>query len=197
MSGPNKPSSPVPPAVMIRLFTLDDSVPELTHLLHRAYAQLAARGFNYVACDQSDDMTRRRIFGAECYVAVAEGTMIGTITFRLPGSKSAAAPAAPAPAWYRRPDVAKVNQLAVDPAWQRNGIGSLLLDHLERRAAASGAAELALDTAEGAAHLIELYARRGYRFVEHVQWPGLNYRSVILSKRMDDGSRKRPPDRVK
>jgi len=56
------------------------------------------------------------------------------------------------------------------------------MDMVENRARALGAAELALDTAEGAHALIERYTKRGYRFVGYADWrPRTNYRSVILS----------------
>jgi len=70
----------------------------------------------------------------------------------------------------------------VEPQVQSRGIGSRLLDHVERRAKALGAAELSCDTAEPAKHLIEFYNRRGYRFIQYAQWKSTNYRSVILSK---------------
>jgi ribosomal protein S18 acetylase RimI-like enzyme len=76
------------------------------------------------------------------------------------------------------------SQFGVEPGLQRRGIGSILLDLVERRARETGAGELALDTAEGAAHLIKLYEKRGYRFVEHADWEKTNYRSVVLSKRL-------------
>jgi DNA-binding winged helix-turn-helix (wHTH) protein len=41
---------------------------------------------------------------------------------------------------------------------------------------------MALDTSEHADHLISIYKNRGYRFVEHVRWESVNYRSVVLSK---------------
>lgn len=41
---------------------------------------------------------------------------------------------------------------------------------------------LALDTSERALHLIALYQAKGYRFVEHITSPDVNYRSVILAK---------------
>jgi hypothetical protein len=40
----------------------------------------------------------------------------------------------------------------------------------------------AADAAEPAIHLIELYQRRGYRFIEYAQWQGKSYRSIIMSK---------------
>lgn len=70
------------------------------------------------------------------------------------------------------------------PALQRQGIGSRLMDIVEARACERGVAELALDTSEHAEALIAMYARRGDRFIEYSQWDVVNYRSVILSKRL-------------
>ena len=56
------------------------------------------------------------------------------------------------------------------------------LNLVERRAREKGVKVLGLDTSEEANHLIALYRSKGYEFVEHVRWPDVNYRSVILSK---------------
>ena len=189
------------PMFSIRLLEPYDSIDGLTGLLHRAYKELADMGFQYVATYQTPDVTRVRIQDVECYVAVAVGlsgdqairdtdssppntqhltpdthSLLGTIAFhdasRTGGS-----------AWYDLPDVASFHQFAVDPSCQRMGLGSALLDKVEQRARETGAREIALDTAEGAHHLIALYERRGYRYIEHVQWDVTNYRSVIMSKK--------------
>lgn len=47
----------------------------------------------------------------------------------------------------------------------------MLLERAEQWAKESGYKELAMDTAEQATHLIELYTRLGYRHVGWVQWP--------------------------
>ena len=57
-----------------------------------------------------------------------------------------------------------------------------MMDHIEAGSRDLGYTELALDTSEKAKRLIELYTRRGYRLVDHHQWPEKSYRSVILSK---------------
>lgn len=62
------------------------------------------------------------------------------------------------------------------------GTGSALMDLVERRAGEKRVTELALDTSEGAADLIGFYERRGYRFIEYVQWEVTNYRSRVFSK---------------
>jgi GNAT superfamily N-acetyltransferase len=78
--------------------------------------------------------------------------------------------------------VAHVGQFAVEPALRKRGIGGRLMDAAEELARAAGARELALDTAEPALHLIDLYGRRGFRLIEYAQWRGKRYRSVIMSK---------------
>jgi len=157
----------------IRLLTEQDSIAELTELLHNAYAQLGAMGFNYTAVDQPEHVTRRRISGGECYIAVNGGLVLGTILFhRHPRGC----------AWYEQAHVAAVHQFGVRPNAQRHGVGAALLTFAEDRARAHGAGELALDTSEGATHLIAWYRKMGYRQVETAQWTGKTYRSVILSK---------------
>ena len=161
--------------IEVRPLSLTDSIPELTHLLHRAYARLATMGLRYMATHQSDEVTRERTGQGECYVAVADGTLVGTIMFK-PADRTSGSP------WLDRPEVASLGQFAVAPDVQALGLGARLMDLVEARAVATGAAEIALDTAEPAAHLIAWYARRGYRLIERAQWGHTNYRSVIMSK---------------
>ena len=163
--------------LIVRELAPTDSIADLTALLHAAYAQLGAMGFNYTAVDQTEDVTRKRIFRGHCLVATGDGALVGTIMFYAPG-QSAGCPC------YERADVATIGQFGVLPGRQGTGIGTRLLREAEALAVASGAAELALDTSEGANHLIGWYEREGFRFVEHAQWKGKTYRSVIMSKRL-------------
>ncbi|HEY4328129.1 MAG TPA: GNAT family N-acetyltransferase [Phycisphaerae bacterium] len=164
---------------LIRPLAPADSVAELTALLHQAYGELASKGMRFLASHQNEAKTRERIGGGECYVAIQQGQIVGTILWRpprLPGIGSAAK------SWYDRAGVASFHQFAVHPAFQKRGVGGRLLALVEARTAETGCRELALDTAEPAASLIGFYSRRGYRFIEFVQWSVTNYRSVILSK---------------
>jgi GNAT superfamily N-acetyltransferase len=161
----------------IRRLAWRDSRAELTELLHRAYAPLAAQGMRYVASHQSTRETRRRIRGGECYVAVSAGRLVATVTLRGP-RRTRGCP------FYARPEVASFHQFAVDPAVQGSGLGGRLLAHVEARARELGALELAFDTAESAEALLAFYRRRGYRQVGFVQWPTTNYRSVVMSKHL-------------
>jgi GNAT superfamily N-acetyltransferase len=159
----------------IRPFAATDSITELTALLHRAYARLAQMGLNYTAVDQSAEVTARRIDGGTCYVASADSQLVGTILVQPTYVQNHCA-------YFTRPGVACAHQFAVDPRHQGSGIGRLLLERAEQWARESGFLELALDTAEPAHHLVDLYQRLGYRQVGFVHWPGKVYRSVVLSK---------------
>ena len=161
--------------VTIRPLGPDDSLEELTELLHRAYRKLAEMGLKYLATHQTVDITRKRISHSKCFVAVYDGRIVGTINYN-PKETAHGSP------WYERPDVAKLTQMGVEPELHGCGLGRMLMDHAEAAARADGAAELAMDTAETAHHLIEWYARRGYRFIEYVDWDVTNYRSVVMSK---------------
>lgn len=164
--------------VAYRLLRADDSIEELTELIHRAYASLAAMGLRYLGTWQPPETTRERAEGGECWVAEVDGQVVGTIAFQPPG-RSGGCP------WYERPDVATFGQFAVEPSLQGSGVGSALLTLVEARALELGAAEIACDTAEPATHLIRWYEARGYRIVDRVDWrPGTNYLSVVLSKRL-------------
>lgn len=161
--------------ITIRPLPADDSLAELTALLHRAYARLAKMGLRYMATHQSVEVTGKRVAQGQCLVAVADGAIRGTIVFKT-AAQTRGCP------WYDRPDTASIGQFAVDPQLQARGLGRRLMVLAEQEAVSSGALELALDTAEPATHLVEWYARLGYRHIEYADWSHTNYRSVILSK---------------
>ncbi len=152
-----------------------DDYAALTTLLHCAYRELAEQNLQFLATWQTEDTTRERVDTGETWVAVRGGRYVGTVTLYLPHQADGCE-------WYDRPEVASFGQFGVDPECRGEGIGRKLLEIIERRAKEEGAAELALDTAEPAVQLIATYARHGYRFIQHVQWTGPNYRSVVLSK---------------
>jgi GNAT superfamily N-acetyltransferase len=169
----------VPSQPEVRVLEDSDSLEALTELLHRAYAPLAAQGFRYLATHQDVETTRRRTTKGECFLMLDGARLMGTVLLIPPWARASYC------AWYDRSGIAVVSQFAVEPELQRQGFGSRLLDFAERRARALGAAEVAVDTAEGAAHLIRFYSARDYRHVGYAQWEHTNYRSVILSKRLD------------
>ena len=167
--------------ITIRHWNQEDNVSVITSLLHRAYGELADLGFRYHATWQSEEVTFDRLSRGIAFIAEDQGEIVGTATLYLPPSKTGCA-------WYDQEDVARFGQFGVEPTLQRKGIGSLLLDAIETTSISRGVFNLALDTAEEATHLIELYSRRGYKYVCDADWEITNYRSVIMNKRLARGS---------
>jgi len=166
-------------AVTVRPLLPSDSIPAITGLLHRAYAKQVAMGLRPLAGRQDDSVTQERAANSECYVAVVEAaggeSIAGVILFEEQEQ-------ATFPPFFLKPHVCHFAQFGVDPDVQGRGIGRALLETVERRAREKGATELALSMAEPDRELYDFYVKRGYRFVEHWQWPYTNYRSCILSK---------------
>lgn len=157
-----------------------DSIADLTELLHRAYKRHADRGMRVVAAYQDAALTAKRIAGGQCLLAVLRDDpkkVVGTIVFKN-AANTGGTP------WFDRADVASFSQLAVEPWLQGRGIGGLLIRTAEELARESGAVHLALSTPEPASELIAMYQHKGYEVVDHAQWPGTNYRSVIMNKPM-------------
>jgi GNAT superfamily N-acetyltransferase len=159
----------------IRPLTDTDSLEQLTQLLHRSYERLGAMGLNYTAVDQSVDTTAARIQGGHCLLALWNGQLAGTVLAKPTDTRSPCR-------YFAKPGVATLRQFAVDPAFQGRGIGRALVDRCEAWAREAGFAEMALDTAEPAVHLVQMYLHLGYQPVDAVQWRGKVYRSVVMSK---------------
>ena len=159
----------------IRPLDATDSLDELTSMLHRAFGRLGRMGLRCTSVDQPLDVTAHRTRRGECYVAIAEGRIVGTMTLEPPAHASDCP-------WYRRPEVASLHQLAVDPSHQGLECGKALMAAAEQWARKRGYCELALDTPLDAAHLIGFYRSRGFRLVGEFHKPGKHYRSAIMSK---------------
>lgn len=159
----------------IRLLQPSDSIQELTALLHRAYAALGAMGLNYTAVDQTPHVTRQRIDAGTCFVIEADGRIVGTAVVRHGYEKNQCA-------YYTRPHIAIINQLAVDPDHQGRGWGQALVQACETWALDRDCLETVIDTAIPARQLVRFYSSLGYEEVDQAQWPGKTYRSIIMRK---------------
>ena len=135
----------------------------------------------YLASHQPVETTRERLEEGEGYVIEAEGTVIGTATFR--GHEEL-----PYGDWDPGEKVASFGQFAVDPDFQGFGIGDRMMAFLESRAQALGCAWLCLDTSAQAARLQKYYGRLGYEVVGCADWrPVVNYESVVMGKKITLG----------
>lgn len=165
----------IEPVEIRRFDPARDSFDELTDMLHRAFARLGAMGLDCTCVDQSVSVTRSRAMRGDCHVAVSGASIVGTMTLEAPDRVSQCE-------LYRRDDVASVRQIGIDPAWQKRGIGTLMLALADHWAATRGYAELALDTPHAAAHLIAFYRSQGFRIADCMRFDGKHYESAILCK---------------
>lgn len=161
--------------VMRRFDPQRDSWEQLTRLLHRAFARLAALGLHCNCVDQTAAVTRQRALAGECFVAVCNGRIVATLTLE---SRDPDSPCE----HYRHRHVASLHQFGVDPSWQNRGIGKTLLDFASRWAAAHGFTRIALDTPFPASHLLAFYRAQGFGIVDVVRFAGRAYDSAVLSK---------------
>jgi GNAT superfamily N-acetyltransferase len=162
-------------AIGIRRISPDDSLEDLTGMLHRAFGPLGRQGLDCIGVDQTVDVTRRRVRLGDCFVAVVDGRVVGTITLH---AHDRASPVR----WYRKPTVASIHQFAVDPSHQGTGVGQALLRTAENWARCRQYLELALDTPQRAQHLCVYYGRRGFNVVDTVQLERRSYLSAVFSK---------------
>ncbi|MDR3099740.1 MAG: GNAT family N-acetyltransferase [Paraburkholderia sp.] len=152
-----------------------DSWERLTQLLHRAFARLASLGLHCASADQPAGATRARAMAGDCFVAVCNGRIVGTMTIAGRDSASSCE-------HYRQHGVASLHQFGIEPAWQGRGIGRALLAFALRWAAARGFTQLALDTPFPAAHLLAFYRAEGFSLVDVVRFAGRGYDSAVFSR---------------
>lgn len=161
--------------VLRRFDPQHDSWEFLTRLLHRAFARLAECGLHCGCADQDTSVTRRRALAGDCFVAVCNGRIVGTMTLEARDLESPCE-------HFRNRNVATAHQFGIDPSWQHRGIGRALLAFASHWAAARGYTRLALDTPFPAAHLISFYRAQGFSLVDVVRFAERGYDSAIFSK---------------
>ena len=164
---------------MIRRFSQEDSIKELTELLHKSYKPLLDSGLEYVAGWQDEKMTAHHVSTGECFIVERRGKILGTILLYGDFSDKG-----DVPELYKRKDVRVFGKFAVDPLYQKTGVGSMLLEYVEDYTRTLGIKELCLDTSEDTTHLVRFYEKKGYKFVGNHQWKITNFRSVVMSKKL-------------
>ena len=163
--------------LIIREYSPDDSLEELTLLLHSAYKQLADMNLKYLATHQTVETTKERIERGSCFIAELDSAIVGLINYYPPNNKLGKIPESLL-------NTAWMGQFGVLPHLQKQGIGRKLVDKVEKYAVEQKVNKIALDTAEPAKHLIDWYTKLGYIFHSYIQWDITNYRSVIMVKEL-------------
>ncbi|OHB61006.1 MAG: hypothetical protein A2167_01175 [Planctomycetes bacterium RBG_13_46_10] len=160
--------------IVVRPLNGNDSITEITDLLHRAFAKGSYQPFNYPAAQQNNETTAEQIKRGRGCVAVIDERIVG-VGIVWP-------PAGPATRWgYPRRRVAHLRQLAVEPDFQSLGIGTIILNACECAAMETGANELSGSAPIGSQQ-VSFYKRRGYRLLRYVSWSNTDYDSVIFTK---------------
>jgi ribosomal protein S18 acetylase RimI-like enzyme len=160
-----------------RRFGPQDSLADLTGLLHEAYAAHAAAGRTFFASYQTAADTGRRIARGECWIVLDGESMVGTVTIAAPYPFPAGYPAPrPAGTYY---------QLAVAPAYQHRGLGRRLVALAEQRIGELAVRDVAIDTSTLATDLVAWYLKLGYHETGRWRWDVTNYESIVLGKRLD------------
>jgi GNAT superfamily N-acetyltransferase len=165
--------------ILIRPYQPGDPIPEITALLHRAYAKPAGQGIRFWASRQDDSVTESRLKKGTSFMAVMGGRFVGTISVYGPDKDSPAE-------FYRRDDVRYFGQFGVEPTLQGTGLGKRLYLTVEEHCIKNNVKFLALDTCENAKELIEMYQRWGFKQVDRVKWEVVDFRSIILAKELTD-----------
>jgi GNAT superfamily N-acetyltransferase len=160
----------------IRRVTDTDDVEAITQLVRAAYAPHLAEGLRFWGTRQTVDETARRLASGAGFVAIESNRYIGVIVVRPPQ------PGSPVEL-YRDSNVWSIGQFCVAPEYKGMGLGRKLHEIALAYASEHGAQFMALDTAEPAKELIELYQRWGYAAVGSHDWrPHTNYVSVLMKR---------------
>ncbi|OUC96056.1 GNAT family N-acetyltransferase [Streptosporangium minutum] len=162
--------------IIMRRFADSDSVEELTTFLHRAYADHAAAGLVFFASYQAPEDTLNRLDKGECWIALEQEAIIGSVT--VTGAYDTP------PGYPSSTDAGSFWQLAVDPARRGTGLGHRLLALAETRIATLGASRVVIDTSSQATDLITWYRHHGYTSIGTWKWDVTNYDSVVLAKNL-------------
>ncbi|WP_420998331.1 GNAT family N-acetyltransferase [Cupriavidus sp. 30B13] len=164
-------------SIQIRELTQDDSLEELTSLINRAYAPVAAMGYRLAGTYQDVEQTRRRVSRGTCFIAVLDGVIVGTMSI-CPGFPNETC------AYLARPNLAYRYQFAVAEELQGLGIGFMLRKQIEFFARDHGFTELGTDTAEGHTERLDSMTREGYVKVDRIQWPGEDFFSIVMVRQL-------------
>ena len=76
------------------------------------------------------------------------------------------------------------SRLSVLPAFRNRGVGRALIDYVERRAAATGAAGVRLGVRTKLPHLIERYEKLGYRITKYMTHDGYTEPTYVCMEKL-------------
>ena len=135
-----------------RMATLDDA-PEVLELSLRAYEPIRKLGINFAAATADLALVEKNIRQHLCYVMEENGSIVSTISVRMPWGPSPGPFGVPHLWWF-----------ASDPDAKRKGVGRELITWCEEAIIRDTlkSPSVSLGTADRHPWLIDMYKRRGY-----------------------------------
>src|SRR4051794_4471807 len=101
----------------VRLATVKD-VPELRRHVNESYRELAEMGLNFTGTYQDEKITAERMQNSEVYLLHVDQQLVASMNLSI----------------RKDGKCAYINQLAIRPDQKRKGIGSFLMELVEKRA---------------------------------------------------------------
>lgn len=150
---------------------------EITQLLHVGYAERVEEGLHYSATDQTVQKTIERVGDGVCLVALLNGKLVGTISYRLISTIDNKDKK-----WFHDDLYLHPKQFAVHPEYKRMGIGKKIWQKLDEIAFENNVGSIITDTSEKAIWLGRWNESAGRLKVGYVSFPSTNYYSIIRRK---------------
>lgn len=160
--GPSEPEGPLPAGRLTLRPARDEDEAEVAALVERAYAKYVERMGRRPG--PMDDDYGERIAAGRVTIAELDAELVGILVL------------------VEEPDCLLVENVAVEPSSQGEGVGHALLGHAEEVARAAGLSRLRLYTHETMTENRALYPRLGYVEVEPP--PDDEWNRVFFVKRL-------------
>jgi GNAT superfamily N-acetyltransferase len=148
---------------------------EITQLLHIGYSERRMQGLDYSAASQSVQKTIERVSNGVCLVALLDGKLIGTESYRMIRASELKFRR-----WYHDDCFFYLHSLTVLPEFKRMGIGTIIRNKIVEEAYQKKVDSLISDTSAHAKWLISWYSRLGHKKVGQVSHPTTNYFSIVM-----------------
>lgn len=148
------------------------SYDDIHALLWKANEQNRLKGFVLKTSLIEGNEIKERIGNkGRCFVAMRNGEMIGTASFRIVHRNK----------WYAKGEVLDYILLGVLPEYQGMHISSLLFHAIEQYARENCFSIIELDTAENNDKAIESYLHYGFHFVDYKHFKDTDHFSVVMA----------------
>ncbi len=156
----------------------DYSLADVHDLLWRANESNRNSGFVLKTSEMSEERLKDKIGDGNCYAAIADQKLVGTITARAKQGRS----------WYCSGKYVSYMLAAVLPEYQGKHINTALAQKVFEYAEKIDANAVLLDTASGNGHALGIYRHQGFKLVDFQSRGDTDHYHVTMVKWL-----KKPP----